>query len=279
MESLSQDVKDTDTLQRWVRVFDRVNSGEMPPKKKSRPEAAALKAFLQDLDEPLAAADRGLRGGNNRRLNRFEYENTVRDLFLVRAEVAAMLPEDAKAHGFDNIGEALASSTELVEAYLRAADVSINMMLAHEKEPAKFTKHSTFADALKNRTNANKLFRFLNEGTVAYHSTLKSMQVRNFAAPAAGMYRVTFRARTYNSQEPVKIEVGGGDVHKGNRGRHPLGYFDAMPDKHGQHLSFSPTKNAPLANLFVSMLQRLGVETDRFASSTGTLTGLDMSAA
>ena len=46
--------------------------------------------------------------------------------------------------------------------------------------------------------------------------------------------------------------------------------------KHGQHLPFSQTKNTPLANLFVTMLQRLGVETDRFASSTGTLTGLDM---
>ncbi len=49
--------------------------------------------------------------------------------------------------------------------------------------------------------------------------------------------------------------------------------------KHGQHLPFSQTKNAPLANLFVTMLQRLGVETDRFASSTGTLTGLEMTGA
>jgi len=46
--------------------------------------------------------------------------------------------------------------------------------------------------------------------------------------------------------------------------------------KHGQHLPFSPTKNAPLANLFVTMLQRLGVETDRFASSTGTMSGVEM---
>jgi hypothetical protein len=47
--------------------------------------------------------------------------------------------------------------------------------------------------------------------------------------------------------------------------------------KHGQHLAFSPLKNAPLPNLFVSILQRLGIETDRFASSTGTLTGLEFS--
>ena len=43
---------------------------------------------------------------------------------------------------------------------------------------------------------------------------------------------------------------------------------------HGQHLAFSRENNTPLCNLFVSMLQRLGVEADRFGSSTGTLTGL-----
>ena len=45
--------------------------------------------------------------------------------------------------------------------------------------------------------------------------------------------------------------------------------------RHGQHLSFDPNKPPPLCNLYVSMLQRLGIETDRFANATGTLTGLD----
>ncbi len=48
--------------------------------------------------------------------------------------------------------------------------------------------------------------------------------------------------------------------------------------RHGQHLAFDQDNNAPLANLYVTMLQRLGLEIDRFASSTGTLTGLDVSA-
>jgi hypothetical protein len=45
--------------------------------------------------------------------------------------------------------------------------------------------------------------------------------------------------------------------------------------RHGQHLAFDRTNNTPLANLFVSMLQQYGLELDRFASSTGTLTGLE----
>lgn len=46
--------------------------------------------------------------------------------------------------------------------------------------------------------------------------------------------------------------------------------------RHGQHLGFDRERNYPLPNLFVSMLQRMGLETDRFASSTGTMRGLEM---
>jgi hypothetical protein len=46
--------------------------------------------------------------------------------------------------------------------------------------------------------------------------------------------------------------------------------------KHGQHLAFDTEHNYPLPNLFVSMLQRMGLETDRFATSTGTMRGLDL---
>ena len=46
--------------------------------------------------------------------------------------------------------------------------------------------------------------------------------------------------------------------------------------KHGQHIAFDTQHNYPLPNLFVSMLRRMGLETDRFASSTGTMRGLDL---
>ncbi len=46
--------------------------------------------------------------------------------------------------------------------------------------------------------------------------------------------------------------------------------------KHGQHLPFDPKDPPPLCNLYVSMLQRLGIETDKFGTSTGTLAGLEL---
>jgi hypothetical protein len=46
--------------------------------------------------------------------------------------------------------------------------------------------------------------------------------------------------------------------------------------RHGQHLGFDKEHNYPLPNLFVSMLQRMDIETDKFASATGTMRGLQM---
>ncbi len=47
--------------------------------------------------------------------------------------------------------------------------------------------------------------------------------------------------------------------------------------KHGQHLAFDADSPPPLCNLYVNMLQRLGIESESFGTSTGTLTGLETS--
>lgn len=68
--------------------------------------------------------------------------------------------------------------------------------------------------------------------------------------------------------------------HMGDANRHSNDNLPIMMAgggfRHGQHLSFDRNHNTPLANLYVSMLQRMGIETDRFASGTGTLSGLDV---
>ena len=46
--------------------------------------------------------------------------------------------------------------------------------------------------------------------------------------------------------------------------------------KHGLHLAFDKKDNTPIVNLYLSVLHRLGIQEEKFSSSTGTLTGLDM---
>lgn len=71
--------------------------------------------------------------------------------------------------------------------------------------------------------------------------------------------------------------------HMGDANKHSNDNLPAMliggGFKHGQHLAFDEQRNYPLPNLYVSMLQRLGIETDRFSTSTGTMRGLEMASA
>ena len=79
----------------------------MPPKGASQPAAADKKAFLAALGQPLAAADdsRGRREGRAiwRRMNRYEFENTLRDLLGAPwLQIKIMLPEDGLSTRFNN---------------------------------------------------------------------------------------------------------------------------------------------------------------------------------
>ena len=69
----------------------------------------------------------------------------------------------------------------------------------------------------------------------------------------------------------------GSNLHDGNHGNRNLPVLLAGGGfGHGTHLAFDQNKNMPLCRLYVSMLQRLGLETDRFASGAGTMPGLQM---
>jgi hypothetical protein len=118
----------------WVKVFDRVSAGEMPPKTRPRPEAKERETFEAALSLALTTAETeryATKGrSTRRRLNRHEYENTVRDLlgapWLPLKEV---LPEDAVAHGFNKVGDALDMSHVQMARYLEAADRALRAVV------------------------------------------------------------------------------------------------------------------------------------------------------
>src|SRR5258708_5270056 len=119
----------------WVLVHDRVMRGEMPPKKKTRPETTELEAFTKSLSSSLVAAEqtRMAKEGRatRRRLNRYEYENALRDLLHAPwLQVRDSLPEDGEAHRFNKVGEALDVSHVQMARYLSAADYALRQAIA-----------------------------------------------------------------------------------------------------------------------------------------------------
>ena len=108
----------------WEKAIRKLGAGEMPPAGLPRPSAEASAAFraklLDDLDS--AAREHPFAGQPViRRLNRTEYQNVIRDLFDLDLPLAAELPPDGMAAGFDNIGDALSMSPLLLERYLKVA--------------------------------------------------------------------------------------------------------------------------------------------------------------
>ncbi len=117
----------------WTKVATELHHGEMPPEKEKQPTADERKAIttwitsLRRLDPP----DPGR--VTFRRLNRAEYNNTVRDLLGLDAKPAADFPPDDVGDGFDNIADVLSLSPLLMEKYLLAADAVLENIVADDQ--------------------------------------------------------------------------------------------------------------------------------------------------
>ncbi len=127
LAALGSDLSDRKAFETWVKVFDRTASGEMPPKKKPRPDAAQKSAYLGDLSVLLARQDTARVAAQGRaverRMNRFEYENAVRDLLQAPwLDLKEILPEDTEAFRFNKSGQALDVSHVQLQRYLTAAE-------------------------------------------------------------------------------------------------------------------------------------------------------------
>jgi mono/diheme cytochrome c family protein len=127
---LSLQAVDADNIPRdaatWEKVVRKLRAGAMPPVGRPRPDAATYDRLASqiegELDRASAARPNPGRTASFHRLNRVEYQNSVRDILGLDVDVAALLPGDDAAFGFDNIGEMLTVSPDLLDRYLSAAN-------------------------------------------------------------------------------------------------------------------------------------------------------------
>jgi hypothetical protein len=131
LTSLAFDLGDTHTYGRWVRIHDQVQAGAMPP----TGSPAGKASFLKAIASPMIAheKDRAARQGRSvlRRLNRYEYENTLRDLFSAPwLQLKDMLPEDGILQRFNKSGQALDVSHVQMSRYMETAEQAIRWVLA-----------------------------------------------------------------------------------------------------------------------------------------------------
>ncbi len=119
VDDLPFTITTVEMAEKWQKVLNAMNSGDMPPEDEKQPDKAAKADFLDDLAHVMVTARRQLSDQNGvitmRRLNRREYRNTLRDLLGVEINVSE-LPSDSGA-GFDTAGVNLFMSGNQFEQY------------------------------------------------------------------------------------------------------------------------------------------------------------------
>ena len=167
-----------------------------------------------------------------RRLNRTEYENTVRDLLGIEVELKDLLPLDSSAEGFDNVGDALHISSFLMEKYLEAADKALNVAIANLPQPPLVNKRYSLKDERLVKTTTESVYRQRDDSVVMFSSSpWNAITVGQFYPPDRGTYRIRISAYGFqNGDKPVTYRVDAGPMLMGTK-NHLVSYFDAAADK------------------------------------------------
>ncbi|MEZ0387264.1 MAG: DUF1592 domain-containing protein [Verrucomicrobium sp.] len=139
LTALPYDLADRSVRERWVRIHDRVEKGEMPPDAGDLP-AEDRAALVSTLDAEIYKVDlaevKSHGRGPVRRLNRDEYEQNLRDvLHLPDLDVRDILPEDREGHHFNKTTAMLDMSRVQLTAYLDAAETALRAAMVTEPAP------------------------------------------------------------------------------------------------------------------------------------------------
>jgi mono/diheme cytochrome c family protein len=272
LTSLIPNYGDRDTFATWVKVYDKVQSSEMPPRDEPRPPASATKEVTAHLFAAMAQADRArwvAEGrATRRRLNRHEYEDTLRDLLsLPHLQVKQFLPEDGEADRFNKSGEALDVSHVNLSRYLSAADHAVRQALAPPEKPAAKTERfyardqRAFIGGFFQGPALRQTFPVLGwkgqpelmvrrapnltvgpsnpkvreqEAIAIATSTYEPTEIRfsSFRAPVSGMYKLRFSTYTLwlgNKSEKKYWEPDHTKISRGRRDEPIVVYSDAPP--------------------------------------------------
>ncbi len=210
--NLKQIQDDRDILKenkKWRGILQQVNTGEMPPKKHPvKPSPHDVELFNHAVNDSFARAESKMPMDPGRvtarRLNRTEYNNTVRDLFAVDFNPSEGFPADDIGHGFDNIGDVLSLSPVHLERYLDAADAIAERAIPSPlPKPPSRTTYSIFLEPSYNGSE---------NGTRPVTNSPSELFVRH-EIKVAGSYVFRVRAAATNAptQEPANMTLRVGE--------------------------------------------------------------------
>ena len=237
VDELAADFDKISSRERWQAVLKKIEAGEMPPKENARPAKQEVQILADWVNGNVkAAVARSAAEGRvvMRRLNRLEYENTIRDLLGIEIDLKESLPQDGMADGFDNVGAALHISSFLMEKYLEAADKSLTLAIANRPKPPSVKKRYSLKDQHQVKVTTESVFRTIDDTVVMFCSSAwQEVRLYQFYPSNRGQYRFRISVSGYQSADkPITFRVGAGAGLGRLAGKNGLvGYFDAPANK------------------------------------------------
>ena len=236
-DTLGTDLADLNTLEIWQGILDKLNLGEMPPKKKPQPPFEETAKVIEGLTPVLqqAYAARKSTGGQAviRRLNKFELRNTLRDLFYINhpdfepsvvsglydfngngitaqktIEPTRSFQDDEEAEGFDNIGQQLVMSDFLLKMLIDAAEETIEMA-THNKPEKRFEAETFTAPICVKSLHGDSLGKYQRAEGDPYDEVFQRWDRYNRIGPDKYLggirrpahYRITVEVSAHNPKE------------------------------------------------------------------------------
>ncbi|MBL48284.1 MAG: hypothetical protein CMP28_04945 [Roseibacillus sp.] len=167
-DTLPSQIRNLNDLERYQEIVDLLNLGEMPPQDEPQPTAEESARIIAQLTKKLVTARTELSGSGRhgvlRRLNSWEYRQTIGDLLGLNVDVwnpAEDFPEEVKVHGFDNNGSGLVTSGRLMNHYLATAEEAIRRATQFGARPVsgKYAQQTPFYFNGKEAKDLPKLFQ------------------------------------------------------------------------------------------------------------------------
>ena len=223
-ETLGSDLDDPATFRIWEKIFDRVTSGEMPPKKKPRPNRDIAKAALDSIESSLrtiSLTQQQLNGrAQSRRLTGIEFEYTLHDLLGIGGDIASKLPPESQTSDFDTVADTQGISPVHIRSYLAAADLALDEVIELGPRPRleprqiDYRNHSYQQMWFKRelRQGGNTVLR-TEDAFVTFDGRPHTTQTDHMGIqfPVAGRYRIAAEAYAYQAKTPVTF-----CIYKGN---------------------------------------------------------------
>jgi len=231
LTSLTLELEQPQTFVRWERIYDRVLAHEMPPNDAPQPKASDSQSFAANLAKQLSAAHRASKSSGLRRLNRIEYHNTLNDLFGTQVDLLHLLPEDGRAHEFDNIGQALSLSPMQMERYMEGFNQVCSAAIAVSTEPpARKLTRASYADTRGVEQWLDKIWLKLADGAVVLFKDYgyPSGMLREANVAKDGWYTVRVTGYAYQSDRPITFALGATTFARGVP-EPTFGYFELAP--------------------------------------------------